>query len=174
MKLGPFLHLGKDSWPAAFPMILGQMLAPSISIPRRMPTSWSCSPVRELLGAPHESEQSNKQSALALLIETPLDYPLAYFAAGLCRSRLSRRQSLLDPATASPSGSNACSSPQSPFRLEAPIPRSASRRQYPVPPRGAILSSCLPQTLRVSQQGLDTGLGVRISLNHAHAWPDSL
>jgi hypothetical protein len=53
----------------AFPMISGQMHAPSISIPRRMPTSRSCSPVRELLGAPHKSEQSNKQSALALLIQ---------------------------------------------------------------------------------------------------------
>jgi hypothetical protein len=74
----------------AFPMISEQMHAPSLSIPRRMPTSRSCSAVRELLGAPHESEQSNKQSALALVIQTPLDYPLAYFAAGLCRSRLSR------------------------------------------------------------------------------------
>jgi hypothetical protein len=63
--------------------------------------------------------------------------------------------------------------PQSPFRLETPIPRSALRCQYPVPPRGAILSSCLLQILRVPQQGLDTGLGVRIS-HHAHAcWQDS-
>jgi hypothetical protein len=127
-----------------------------------MPTSRSGSPIRVSLGAPKSSEQSNKQSALALalLAKTPLDYPISLSAAGLCRSRLSRRQSLLDPAAAPPSFlvrvfSGTCMPLHSPFRLVAPILRSTSWRLYSVPPRGAIQSGCLLQTLRVLKLSLN-------------------
>jgi hypothetical protein len=143
-KIGPLLHPGEKSWPTAFPTISVQILAPSISIPRRMPTSRSGLPIRVPLGAPKSSEQSNKQSALALalLAKTPLDYPISLSAAGLCRSRLSRRQSLLNPAAAPPSFlvrvfSGTCLPLNSPFRLVAPLPRSASWRLCPVPPQSA-------------------------------------
>ena len=127
-----------------FPVTSEGMLLPKVSIPRRMPTSRPRSPVRVPLGAPNEPEQSNKQSTHALLIKTPLGYSSLFFsAAGLCRSRLSRRPSLLDPAAASPS----------PLLLgyypRLLVLRSASWRHYPVPPRGAFrpigirrISSC--------------------------------
>ncbi len=44
-----------------------------------MPTSRPRSPVRVPLGAPNESEQSNKQSTHALLAKTPLDYSSLLF-----------------------------------------------------------------------------------------------
>jgi hypothetical protein len=39
-----------------------------------------------------------------------------------------------------------------PFRLGAPKPRSASGRQYPVPPRGAIRSGCLLQQVSLRHE----------------------
>jgi hypothetical protein len=66
-------------------MISGRILAPKISILRKN-TNFGLVPVGDS-SVPHESEQS---SSAWLLIKKKLDYSLAYFAAELCQSRLSR------------------------------------------------------------------------------------
>jgi hypothetical protein len=153
---------------------------PSVSIPRRMPTSRPRSPVRVPLGAPNESEQSNKQSTHALLAKTPLDYSSLLFGrrslpvqvesptipvgpgSGLSISFIwfhLVKFSVVSSLSVPPRGDS------TPFRLVATLPHSASWR----------LPACfLLQTLRVPEQGLHTSFGVRISLHHSHTWQDSL
>jgi hypothetical protein len=91
--------------------------------------------MRVPLGATNESEHLNKQSTLPLLAKTPLDSSLLLSTAGQCRSRVSRRQSLLDLVF-----SVIVSPHPSPFHLEASLP---------IPPLDDI---------RVPQQGLDSSL----------------
>jgi hypothetical protein len=118
------------------------MLVPSVSIQRRIPTSRPRSPVRVPLGAPNESEQSNKQSALALLAKPPPRLFSLLFCRGSMPVQVESTTIPVGPGHGLSFSSNACPLPLSPpslspFRLEAPLPRSASWRLYPVPPRGA-------------------------------------
>jgi hypothetical protein len=103
-----YTALGDQRWSMTMYVIADE---PSISIPRRMLTSWC---VRQFVNSSVTRTNQNKVTnrALALLI-TPLDYPLASFTAGLCRSRLSRFQSLTLRSGVTPRGAN------TPFRLGA-------------------------------------------------------
>jgi hypothetical protein len=156
---------------------------PLFSIPRRMPTSgYVCQYMHSSVPRSHQSIITNRARLRCSPKHPRLLYLFVYLsAAGLCRSRLSRRQSLLDPASASPSSlvrvfvySSSFSVPlraaSTPFRLVAPPSCSASWRLYTVPPRGTIQSGCPLQTLRVLQLALASKYRFIMSMA---AWQDS-